>query len=148
MLIERHGTAQQIALHVRASGLTHEVEIPAGKRPLFVLLDGTWSEARKMFRKSPYLDGFPVLGLRPEHVSRYRLRCALLDAHLCTAEVAALCLALAGEDRAARALDAWLDVFIEHNLDVRSSRPPNVASEAHARLAAIVAGERPGPATC
>jgi DTW domain-containing protein YfiP len=24
-----------------------------GRRPLFVLLDGTWSEARKMFRKSP-----------------------------------------------------------------------------------------------
>ena len=32
------------------------VEAPAptaGKRPLFVLLDGTWSEARKMFRKEP-----------------------------------------------------------------------------------------------
>ncbi|PHX44270.1 hypothetical protein AO354_00330 [Pseudomonas syringae pv. syringae] len=26
-----------------------------GKRPLFILLDATWTEARKMFRKSPYL---------------------------------------------------------------------------------------------
>ena len=34
-----------------------------GKRPLFVLLDGTWSEARKMFRRSPYLDHLPVLSL-------------------------------------------------------------------------------------
>ena len=30
-----------------------------GKRPLFILLDGTWSEARKMFRRSPYLDHLP-----------------------------------------------------------------------------------------
>ena len=33
-----------------------EVPVRPGKRPLFVLLDGTWSEARKMFRKSPYLE--------------------------------------------------------------------------------------------
>ncbi|MBC7178424.1 MAG: DTW domain-containing protein, partial [Klebsiella pneumoniae] len=29
---------------------------PSGKPPLFIMLDGTWTEARKMFRKSPYLD--------------------------------------------------------------------------------------------
>ena len=40
-----------------------EVCTTQGKRPLFVLLDATWSEARKMFRKSPYLDRFPVLSL-------------------------------------------------------------------------------------
>ncbi|MDO8888862.1 MAG: DTW domain-containing protein, partial [Hydrogenophaga sp.] len=43
-----------------------------GKKPLFVLLDGTWSEARKMFRKSPYLDTLPVLSLHPDQVSNYR----------------------------------------------------------------------------
>lgn len=31
--------------------------LQSGRRPLFILLDATWSEARKMFRKSPYLDG-------------------------------------------------------------------------------------------
>lgn len=36
-------------------------ELPAGgKPPLFIMLDGTWAEARKMFRKSPYLNQFPV----------------------------------------------------------------------------------------
>lgn len=29
---------------------------PSGKPPLFIMLDGTWTEARKMFRKSPYLE--------------------------------------------------------------------------------------------
>lgn len=44
------------------------------KRPLYVLLDGTWTEARKMFRKSPYLDKFPVISVQPETLSAYRLR--------------------------------------------------------------------------
>lgn len=51
-----------------------EVRLEAGKRPLFILLDATWSEARKMFRKSPYLEHLPVLSLEPEQLSRYKLR--------------------------------------------------------------------------
>lgn len=115
-----------------------EVTAGPGRRPFFVLLDGTWSEAHKMFRKSAYLDGLPVLGLRAERTSRYRLRCTRGDAQLCTAEVAALCLRLAGEEHAARALDAWLDVFIERTLDARRTVPSDPASSASRRLAAIV----------
>jgi DTW domain-containing protein YfiP len=107
----------------------------SSKKPLFVLLDGTWSEARKMFRKSPYLDHLPVLSLHPEDVvSRYRLRRSTRDSHFCTAEVGALCLALAGEDHAARALAAWFGVFSEHYLSLRLSAPLNHESEAHQRL--------------
>jgi DTW domain-containing protein len=32
--------------------VTHDADIRPVKRPLFILLDGTWDEARKMFRKS------------------------------------------------------------------------------------------------
>jgi DTW domain-containing protein YfiP len=109
----------------------------AGRRPLFVLLDGTWSEARKMFRKSPYLDRFPVLSLRPEQVSAYALRRSRRDDHFCTSEVASLCLALAGDARASRALDAWLDVFTHHYLQARHQRPAAWDGEAHARLRAL-----------
>src|ERR1700754_3433977 len=77
--------------------VVREVQVDAGRRPLFVLLDATWGEARKMFRKSPALDRFPVLSLRPEQVSRYVLRRSRRDDHFCTSEVAALCLELAGE---------------------------------------------------
>lgn len=35
---------------------TNTVICPEGKRPLFIMLDGSWREAKKMFRKSPYLD--------------------------------------------------------------------------------------------
>lgn len=102
--------------------VVRDVRVPPGRRPLFVLLDGTWAEARKMFPRSPYLDGFPVLAFDPAEVSRYRLRCTRVGAQMCTAEVAALCLHLAGEPDAARALDAWLDVFVEHTTDARGGR--------------------------
>ncbi len=104
------------------------------RRPLFILLDGTWSEARKMFRKSPILDRFPVLALRPEQLSRYRLRRSWHGHHLCTSEVAALCLAQAGEPDAAQALEAWLDVFSERYLRAKQSVPADATDALHARL--------------
>ena len=36
-----------------------EVCVEVGKRPLFILLDGTWSEARKMFAKAPTWNIYP-----------------------------------------------------------------------------------------
>ena len=107
----------------------------AGKRPLFILLDATWPEARKMFRKSPYLDRFPVLSLQPEQISRYQLRRSRRDDHFCTAEVAGLCLDLAGEPQAAQVLQTYLDVFTHHYLQAKHQLPPDWQGEAHQRLA-------------
>ena len=123
--------------------VTHELPRGDGRRPLFVLLDGTWSEARKMFRKSPYLDRFPVLSLQPEQVSSYVLRRARRDDHFCTSEVAALCLELAGEPRAAQALAAWLDVFTHHYVQARHQLPAAWDGAAHARLRALFASTPP-----
>jgi DTW domain-containing protein len=107
------------------------------KRPLFILLDATWPEARKMFRKSPYLDCFPVLSLQPEQLSRYTLRRSRREDHFCTSEVGALCLELAGENQAAQALEIWLDVFTHHYLRAKHQLPPLWDSEAHVRLQAL-----------
>ncbi|MES2840437.1 MAG: tRNA-uridine aminocarboxypropyltransferase [Pseudomonadota bacterium] len=108
-----------------------------GKKPLFVLLDGTWSEARKMFRKSPYLDHLPVLSLHPDQVSNYRLRRSARESHFCTSEVAALCLALAGETHAAQSLAAWLDVFTTHYLSAKRSVVLDREGEPHQRLLSL-----------
>ncbi|MCQ4262011.1 DTW domain-containing protein [Stutzerimonas stutzeri] len=116
--------------------VTEQVERQPGKRPLFILLDATWTEARKMFRKSPYLDGLPVLSLQPEALSRYRLRRSTRSDHLCTAEVAALCLELAGDSVAASTLDVWLDVFTEHYLGAKYHRQPDLCNAAHLALQA------------
>ncbi len=115
------------------------------KRPLFVLLDATWPEARKMFRKSPYLDQLPVLSLQREQISRYRLRRSTRDDHFCTSEVAALCLELAGETHAAQTLEAYLDVFTNHYLNARRLVPADLEDTAHIRLRALRAqgGDNP-----
>ena len=105
-----------------------------GKRPLFVLLDATWPEARKMFRKSPYLNHLPVLSLQPEQLSRYKLRRSQREDHLCTSEVAALCLQLAGEPHAAQTLEAYLDVFTSHYLRAKQQLPVDGDDAAHLRL--------------
>jgi DTW domain-containing protein YfiP len=114
--------------------VVQEVHVLQGRRPLFILLDATWNEARKMFRKSPYLDGFPVLSLQPEQVSRYVLRRSRRDDHFCTSEVAALCLDLAGEARAAQALEAWLDVFTHHYVQARNQLPVVLDGAVYQRL--------------
>jgi len=106
----------------------------AHKRPLFILLDGTWDEARKMFRKSPYLQNFPVLSLQPDQLSRYKLRRSQSEAHLCTAEVGAMCLALAQEVQAAEALSAYFEVFTEHYLKAKQQLPVDLADAVHVRL--------------
>ncbi|MFA0999246.1 tRNA-uridine aminocarboxypropyltransferase, partial [Pseudomonas syringae] len=114
-----------------------EVAREDGKRPLFILLDATWNEARKMFRKSPYLEKFPVLSLAPEQISRYRLRRSKRDDHFCTAEVAALCLELAGDVSASGVLDAYLDVFSAHYLGAKFQRPIDPDDMAHTYLKAF-----------
>ena len=110
-------------------------EHPAStRRPLLILLDATWQEARKMFRKSPYLNHLPVLSLSPEQISRYTLRRSGRGDHFCTAEVAAMCLELTGDHRAAQTLDAYLDVFTHHYLQAKNQLPPQWEGEAHQRL--------------
>ncbi len=107
------------------------------KRPLFILLDATWPEARKMFRKSPYLNNLPVLSLNPEQVSRYQLRRSRRGDHFCTSEVASLCLDLAAEPHAAKTLQAYLDVYTHHYVQAKHQLPPALDGAEHAALKAV-----------
>lgn len=91
---------------------TIPLELQAGsKKPLFIMLDGTWREAKKMFSKSPYLDHFPVLGINPTVASGYVLREAAHLHQLCTAEVGIEVLQLAGDEQAAKDLKQYFQLF-------------------------------------
>ncbi len=92
----------------------HSIDVPDGKRPLFILLDGSWQEAKKIFRKSEYLAPLPLLSITPEAFSRFKLREATKSNQLATAEVAARIVDMFGETENARTLDLWFDVFSEH----------------------------------
>ncbi|WP_299667947.1 tRNA-uridine aminocarboxypropyltransferase [uncultured Psychromonas sp.] len=96
-----------------------ESSIPSilkNKRPLFILLDGTWAQAKKMFRKSPYLDYFPVLSFAPEKLSQYIMRKATKECQLATAEVASLVLDNLGETDNAHLLTLLFSTFKENYL--------------------------------
>jgi len=112
---------------------TNSVICPEGKRPLFIMLDGSWREAKKMFRKSPYLDQFPMVSFDVKTAiqavsgncqsenhsqlspvgkdSRYTVRKTELEHQFSTAEVAARVLDMHGEANNAHVLDLWFDVF-------------------------------------
>jgi len=99
--------------------VVHQIDAinPPAKKPLFIILDGSWREAKKMFRKSPYLDKFPVLSINLDtQDERYRLRKATGDDRLATAEVAAHVLRTYGEIQSGETengdlLDLWFDTF-------------------------------------
>ncbi|MCV2358090.1 MULTISPECIES: tRNA-uridine aminocarboxypropyltransferase [Roseateles] len=129
---------------VHSVNLDHAGDAQPPKRPLFILLDGTWSEARKMFRKSPYLDALPVLSLELAQISQYKLRRSRRDDHFCTSEVASLCLSLAGEELAAQTLEVYLDVFSHHYLQAKNQQPIDWDDAAHQRLREL-AGQPPAP---
>ncbi|HEA3132590.1 TPA: DTW domain-containing protein [Aeromonas hydrophila] len=125
--------------------LTSVVTPVPGKKPLFILLDGTWPEARKMFNKSPYLDGFPVLSIKPDALSTYGMRVAHCDEHLCTAEVAACVLEVAGKLAAGQALQLWFNLFSSRYMAGRVSRAPG---EDEAQLQQALADIKGNEATC
>jgi DTW domain-containing protein len=58
------------------------------KTPSFIILDGTWKEARKILRKSNYLKKLPRISLNPTHNSEYTLRKGATEGEFCTIEAA------------------------------------------------------------
>lgn len=91
--------------------MRNQVSLPTGKRPLFVMLDGSWREAKKMFRKSPYLDRFPVISINAPQRSQYLVRKAVKDQQLATAEVASYVIDAMGELYNGKLLRAWFNLF-------------------------------------
>lgn len=87
----------------------------SAKRPLFILLDGSWREARRMFRKSPYLESLPMLSFSESELNRfsskYHIRKAANPEQLATAEVAALALRRLGDEKAGEHLALWFNLF-------------------------------------
>jgi DTW domain-containing protein YfiP len=77
----------------------------------FVLLDGTWQEARKIYNRSPYLKRFPVLRIEAGSQSVYKLRRNQQDGGLCTAETVAEILKLKGHPELAERVLARLAAF-------------------------------------
>lgn len=79
--------------------------------PVFIILDGTWRQARRMFRHSRYLQHLSVVEPQTDRLTRYKLRRSKVDHHLCTAEVAIALLEQIGDEAAAGHLEGYFERF-------------------------------------
>jgi DTW domain-containing protein YfiP len=112
-------------------------EIPGNEKiKTFILLDATWKQSGRMFHLSRWLEDVPCVSL-PQGVLRgYAVRKSHQDDYFSTAEAAALCLQMAGEQKNSDVLLDYFQLFNEHYLATRGCYPP-VHRELHQRLAAL-----------
>ncbi len=88
------------------------VEFRISNKPTaFIIIDGTWQEAKKIFNRSPYLAEIPMLSLKIEEKSSFQLRRGIADGGICTIEVAVEVLKLNGEDSKANTLKEYFHLF-------------------------------------
>lgn len=84
----------QVVFHRAGRGLLHPVEVPPGtglvyphpdgrdlcalseqeRPPRLVLIDGTWSQAHRLYQDNPWLQRLPHYSIRPTAKSRYLVR--------------------------------------------------------------------------
>ncbi|MBZ9609712.1 DTW domain-containing protein [Clostridium estertheticum] len=84
-----------------------------GKIPVFIIIDGTWKEARKIVRRSPYLEKLPIISLKPNYKSKYDLRRGAVDGNLCTIEAAIEVLKLNRELENAQVVNEFYNLFLK-----------------------------------
>lgn len=82
------------------------------KKQLFILLDATWQEAKKMVNKSPWLQTLPCLMLETNGSSRYHLRRNQNQGNLCTCEAGIEVFRMLKEPENAQALSDYYDHFL------------------------------------
>lgn len=112
--------------------------LSVGKVLTLILLDGTWKQASKMFRASPWLAQVPAWSPEGELPGQYRIRQAARAGQLATAEAAALVLQLSGEVAAAQTLLDYFTVFHSHYSAMRLNRGVDCTTPAHQRLSSAV----------
>lgn len=83
------------------------------KIPAFIILDGTWKEARRIFRKSDFLKGLPIVSIEPNYASNYDLRRGAGEGDLCTIEAAIEILRMNGERYSSQVMDEYYNLFLK-----------------------------------
>ena len=119
-----------------ADRVVHQPATDNGRIPVFIILDGTWRQARRMFRQSACFATLPILPLHTDRLTRYKLRTPASEHHLCTAEVAAELLKMAGDVQAGQLLDDYFDTFNDCYAASRVHQRIKVPTKAMQRLLA------------
>ncbi|MGR5503575.1 tRNA-uridine aminocarboxypropyltransferase [Vibrio sp. DNB22_10_4] len=90
-----------------------------GQTSNFIVLDGTWQEAKKMLNRSAWLQALPKVHLDTELLSRYALRRNQQAGNLCTFEV---CAEITRQVASKHDANAMLTFFDEYTLRFQAER--------------------------
>lgn len=82
------------------------------KIPVFIIIDGTWKEAKKIFKRSEYLKDLPIISLEPKFKSEFDLRKCADSNGLCTIEAAIEVLKLNMESKNSKAIYDFYKLFL------------------------------------
>lgn len=80
---------------------------------LFIILDGTWQEAKKMLNKSPWLQSLPKVALSAAQLSSYSLRRNQAQGNLCTCEVGISLLQQLEPHNDVSSLQQYFELFLQ-----------------------------------
>lgn len=83
------------------------------QQPLFIILDGTWQEAKKMLNKSPWLAALPKIKLHHSTDSNYSLRRNQEAGNLCTCEVGIALLQQLDSEYDFSSLQQYFELFLQ-----------------------------------
>ena len=112
------------------------------KIPLFIFLDGTWREARKMFRSRWFAD-LPVISLFESQQINYQLRQSAHDFQLGTADVAIHLFQQLGHQQLAQNLGQYAKVMQTYYLAGKANlRPEKTDSGGYADNSALAGYNR------
>lgn len=95
----------------------------SGLKLTFILLDGTWKQARKMYNSCPWLQVLPCVSCPEAAAGAYSLRQAAHAGCLSTAEAAIAVLKELRENPAADQLATYFHLFNQRYLSTRGLRP-------------------------
>jgi DTW domain-containing protein YfiP len=121
---------------------SEQTPLESDKKPLLIFLDGSWREARRIFKKSPYLDSLPVLSISPTEVSQYLMRRSDNEQHLATAEVAILVFKELGQLDVSETLSGWFNVFRESYMNSKTRHKPDESRPALKQFLAQFGNEK------
>ncbi len=119
--------AGSVALLFPGPGAQDPAQLPPGTIKTLVVIDGTWAQARKVFKHNPGLQQLPRLGITPERPGNYRIRREPAAECLATIEALAQALGvLEGEPQRFAGMLAAFTYMVDQQLALAAARtdPP------------------------
>lgn len=100
---------------------------PLPKTPLYILLDGTWKQSRKMYNHSEYLKSLPQILIRMEHLSEFKMRHQSSPQNYSTFEVAQQILKLTQGEHWGNLAKAFFDTFQYYYIQTKLFKKENLS---------------------